>query len=144
MNQIVELSEISNECQGVVSPSTEVILECTRCYLAGSLGEVEGELTRAAETIKICSYSDQLLINFFEVLIQYKNAERNPNGEGVMEYFMYMADNMLLMIKDPLLRGFVLGLKGMIESLAEGRANSIKMAMLLSPAAAKGLLTQGI
>ena len=41
---------------------------------------MEGELGRAAETLKVTSYSDQVLINFYELLKQYKTAENNPNG----------------------------------------------------------------
>jgi hypothetical protein len=49
---------------------------------------------------------------------------------------------MLNLIKEPLLRGFVLSLKGMVMSMMEGEGRSIKMAMILSPFAAKGLLSQ--
>lgn len=93
-----------------------------------------------AESLRVTSYSDQILVNFFELLKGYKTAEVNPNGEGVIESFIYLADNMLTLIKEPLLQGFVLSLKGMVMSLLEGESRSIKMAMLLSPAAAKGLL----
>ena len=51
-----------------------------------------------------------------------------------------MADSMLISIREPLLKGFVLSLKGMIESLSEGQGRSIRYAMLLAPAAARGLV----
>jgi hypothetical protein len=35
---------------------------------------MEAELSKAAETVKVSSYSDMVLINFFEVLKQYKLA----------------------------------------------------------------------
>ena len=83
-----------------------------------------------------------MLINFYELLVQYKSAENNPNGEGVVEYFRVIADNMLLIVGDPFLRGFILSLKGMIESLTEGDARSVKQALLLSPGSTKGLMAQ--
>lgn len=64
----------------MVSPTTEVILECTKCHSAGSWDDIEYELSKAAETLRVTSYSDQVLINFFELLKQYKTAESNPNG----------------------------------------------------------------
>jgi hypothetical protein len=140
VNQIVDLTQLSTFCQGKVSPTTEVIMECACSQLGGSWEEVEAELVRAAEGVRISSYSDQVLVNFFEVLVQYRNAESNPNGEGVIEYFLYIADNMLMLVQEPLLRGFIFSLKGMIESLGEGEAQSIKLAMLLCPAATKPLV----
>ena len=49
---------------------------------------------------------------------------------------------MLALIQEPILHGFVLGLKGMIMSLAQGEERSIKMAMIMAPAASKGLFVQ--
>lgn len=36
VGQIIKLTELSSLSLGVVSPSTEVILECSRCHSAGS------------------------------------------------------------------------------------------------------------
>ena len=94
--------------------------------------------------MRITTYSDQILINFFEVLKQYRVAQSNPNGEGVIQAFLYLVDNQLQLLRQPLLRGFVLSLRGIIVGLVrEGQQpNDIKMAMLLSPAAAKSLLSR--
>lgn len=51
-----------------------------------------------------------------------------------------MADNMLMILREPLLKGFVLSLKGMIESLSEGQGRSIRHALMLAPAAARNLV----
>lgn len=65
IQQIVELTNLASSCQGIVSPTAEVILECSKCHSAGTWEDMEAELARAAENIRIASYSDQILINFF-------------------------------------------------------------------------------
>ena len=84
------------------------------------------------------SYSDRVLINMFEVIKLYKLAEANPNAEGVLESFDYMNSCMLAMVREPLYKGFLLGLKGMLRSLVtlgDGKDRDIKMGMLLAPPA---------
>ena len=41
-------------------------------------------LGAAVDTVRVSTYSDQILINLFELLKLYKAAETNPNGEGVI------------------------------------------------------------
>ena len=74
-------------------------------------------LGAAVDTVRVSTYSDQILINLFELLKLYKAAETNPNGEGVIQSFELMANSMLGLTEDPKLKGFILGLKGIIVSM---------------------------
>lgn len=78
---------------------------------------MESQLSSAAEKCRIVSYSDRVIINFFEVLKLYRTVESNPNEEGVAESFTYMVDSMLAIVQDSTFRGFFLSLKGIIHTL---------------------------
>lgn len=112
--------------------------------LTDSFDDIETELNRASQTNKVVTYSDQILINFFEVIRLYKAAETNPNGEKVIDTFNYMCECMVDLAKEPLLKGFFLSLKGIVASFTLGETHTkdrnLKLAMLLSPQASKSLL----
>jgi hypothetical protein len=103
---------------------------------------MEAELARVVQENKVVSYSDKILLNFFETILQFKAADNNPNGEGVIESFVYTADCMIGIAREPLIKGFFLSLKGIIglKTSEEGMNRSTKQSMLLSPIAAKCLL----
>lgn len=65
VEQIVALTNIGPTCEGKVSLNSEVIIECSKCLLAGSWEEMENQLSSAAEKCRIVSYSDRVIINFF-------------------------------------------------------------------------------
>lgn len=61
------------------------------------------------------TYSDKILINFFEIILRLKDADNNPNGDGIIDSFVISADYMIAIARDPLMKGFFQSLKGIIS-----------------------------
>ena len=98
---------------------------------------MEIELGNAAKK-KIVTYSDQVLINFFEIMRLYKEVETNPNKEGVIEEFAIYVEQMILLVKDPFYQGFFHSLKALVNSIIVPDESfvhdkNLRMAMILSP-----------
>lgn len=95
---------------------------------------------------RFATESDQILINYFEVLRAYKEVEQNHQAEGVFENFTVYVTSMIETTKNPTLKGFFVSLQAMANTLLTDQSSKLsrelKIALLLSPASGRAILTQ--
>lgn len=75
------------------------------------------ELNYAYVSNRFSAYSDQALINYFEVMKVYREVELNHQGENVFENFLEFVNGMIGFVKEPELKGFFYGLKAMAGAI---------------------------
>ncbi len=81
----------------------------------------------------------------FEVVMQYRGVESNPNGEGLMDSFKFMMDSMLDLVKEPSIKSCLLGLKGLAGGLISSDTTlhrDLRLGMLLNPSSREALHAQ--
>lgn len=88
VEQLKELTSIVSDCEqeGQVQSNALTVMKCMVAMLSLSSQQLEEELSMAADN-RYATTSDQILINYFEVMRAYKEVENNYQAEGVFEDF---------------------------------------------------------
>ena len=106
--------------------------------------QLEIELSNASNN-RFVTYSDQVLINYFEIMRVFREVQVNHQGENVYETFVEYVNNMMMLVKEPILKGFFSSLKAMggaivAEESATKLSRELKYALLLNPESGKRIL----
>ena len=152
VDQLKKLLHIILACEGKEEGRVRVhenslpIMKCIVALLSLNYEQLEQELNNAYGN-KLVTYSDQVLINYFEVMKSYKEVETNHQGENVFENFTYFVDCMIAMAKQPHLKGFFYSLKAMAQATVAEEASSklsreLKIALLLAPVAGQSIIAK--
>ncbi len=78
--------EIIGECGSegalLVHPNAVYYMKCMACMLTLNYEQLDIELGESSEG-RFVTHSDEILINYFEIMRLFREVQVNPQGEGV-------------------------------------------------------------
>ena len=103
------------ETDGPVHSNALTVMKCMIAMLSVNYEQLEEELNSAMVN-RLVTESDQILINYFEMMRISREVEQNYQTEGVFEEFTLYVNSMIDSSKDPTLKGFFYFLKAMAQT----------------------------